>query len=457
MHYKWGLCALIALFIAGSFIVLSNFDKIGWDEAVYVGMGKRIFSAGSSGLWDSPRAPVLPAIAGVAWKLGLDPLSIGRAFSIIMTAASICIIFLIGKTIFSEKAALIAATIFATTPSIIYLHTKFLTEMPSIFFLLLAIYTFIKSRENKSLILAGIWTAISFIIRLPQGLWIGVLILATLLWPARNRAKEILMLATGFAIIAIPATVLMLITGFLKNAPKSGGLILPSLGLITNFLIKTLSQSPFYLFVIPQIAYYILMPGQNDYRKKTLTLGIASMAAYLSLNSLTYSLETNTIRYAIVIFPCLSILAARGIEITLTKINNTEDVLFRIAKALTLCIIFTLIALFATAPFLEKTILRSNKDLAEFASRTEFNRQLTTLNGTIITNNPWTAIQTDNRIELTAPPFDWSNTPPHDIIALDSCLANHNPLPENLISDYKQIFLNETEKCRRAIYKKITY
>src|SRR3989338_5811597 len=53
------------------YFIMYSFHDLGWDESVYLGMGKYIYSSGEIGLWEEIRPPLLPLFLGVFLKLDL--------------------------------------------------------------------------------------------------------------------------------------------------------------------------------------------------------------------------------------------------------------------------------------------------------------------------------------------------------------------------------------------------
>ena len=84
-----GIIAIILFFIAANILFLRFYNEIWWDSAVYIGMGKHIYSLGKSGLWEESRPLILPLILGLGWKLGLNVVYFGRAISLIFSAITI--------------------------------------------------------------------------------------------------------------------------------------------------------------------------------------------------------------------------------------------------------------------------------------------------------------------------------------------------------------------------------
>ena len=95
--------------------------EVWWDSGVYIGMGKWIFSLGLKGLWEHIRPIVWPIVLGLFWKLGLDPVAIGRILMIFLSSALIYFTYILGKKFFNAKVALIAASLIAFSPIILFL------------------------------------------------------------------------------------------------------------------------------------------------------------------------------------------------------------------------------------------------------------------------------------------------------------------------------------------------
>jgi hypothetical protein len=144
-----------------------------WDEAVYLGIGKFIYSSGISGLWEVIRPLGLPLIIGLYWFLGLNQIFFSELTAIIFSIATIFVTYLIGKKIFDKHVGIIASFLITIFPVYFFYSGIIMTEIPSTFFVLLAVYFFIENR----LILAGAASGLSFMFKFPQGIIFPVLII----------------------------------------------------------------------------------------------------------------------------------------------------------------------------------------------------------------------------------------------------------------------------------------
>jgi hypothetical protein len=59
------------IFVFCYVLVLFNFvqPEVTWDESVYVGLGKYLYSNGASGIYEPFRPILLPLVLGALWKL----------------------------------------------------------------------------------------------------------------------------------------------------------------------------------------------------------------------------------------------------------------------------------------------------------------------------------------------------------------------------------------------------
>ncbi|NQV08352.1 glycosyltransferase family 39 protein [Candidatus Woesearchaeota archaeon] len=200
LRNKWILSILLLSLVLHIFY-FKNY-AVWWDSAVYIGMGKYIFSFGEIGFFEASRPLVWPIILGFIWKIGLNPILIGRVLEILFALGIIYLTYLIGKEVFSEKIGLLASLMLALSPTFFFFSTKALTEIPSIFFALLGVYMFLKKR----LFLTGLFLGLAFMTRFVQlgaVIIIGLMVLY-LLKKKEMKIKNITPIAFGFIIPVLP-------------------------------------------------------------------------------------------------------------------------------------------------------------------------------------------------------------------------------------------------------------
>lgn len=197
---------LIILFFIIKVSYLLKTHNVIWDEAVYMGMGKYLFSFGDIGFWEIVRPIGLPLILGAVWKLGLDYILFSEFIAILFSIGNIILTYLIGKKIVNEKLGFIAAFILAIT-SVFFLYTNYiLTGIPSTFFVLFGVYIYLK---KHNLFLAGILCGIGALFRFPQALILISFILVFFILLLINKniksfLKKSFLLTSGFLLIHVP-------------------------------------------------------------------------------------------------------------------------------------------------------------------------------------------------------------------------------------------------------------
>ena len=166
------LVILLTVVFLVHLVFLSGFHEIWWDSGVYAGMGKYLFSGGSSGLWENIRPPVLPALLGFIWFIGI-PLQIsGMILELLFSLGAVVLLYNITRYYFKEKVALIASAIFAFSAIFFYLSFHLYTEVPALFFVLLGIYLFTK----KSYYFSGFSLFAAFLTKYPAGMFLAILL-----------------------------------------------------------------------------------------------------------------------------------------------------------------------------------------------------------------------------------------------------------------------------------------
>lgn len=169
----WISAVFVILFLAVQLAYMLKPHEVGWDEAVYLGMGKYIYSAGAIGLWEDIRPIGLPLVLGAAWKLLPSYLITAKAISLLFAVGLVVLVFLMGK-----KAGLLAAALLVVTPLFFSSSSEIMSSIPAAFFSLLAVYLYL---EKKPLFFVGLCAGLAFLFRFPHGLTLAALALIILL------------------------------------------------------------------------------------------------------------------------------------------------------------------------------------------------------------------------------------------------------------------------------------
>jgi len=314
------LYLIILIFLSIKIFHLLSQKGITWDSAVYIEMGKYIFSTGKSGLWESSRPLMWPILLGILWKIKLNPIIFGRILQLILSIGCIYFTYIIGKNIFNEKIALLSAFFLAFNPTFLFYSSTILTGIPSTFFSLLAIYFLIKKRY----FLTGLFVGISFMTRFLQ-LFILIPTILYLTIQKRNRLKNILNLAYGFLIITIPYLILNL---FLYKNPLYPFILQSFMTKYTGWIfhqplqfyfIKLIKENFLVLFAI--IGTIIILK-QKDYKKITI------LSIFLLFFVFFNSIRHKEIRFILILLPYMYLIMSYGIFKVSNLIKRKKTLLY---------------------------------------------------------------------------------------------------------------------------------
>ncbi|MEK6959728.1 MAG: glycosyltransferase family 39 protein [Nanoarchaeota archaeon] len=167
----WGIITILIVFIAWRLYFMTRNHDVIWDEAVYLGIGKFLWSAGGAGLWEIIRPIGLPSLIGLPWKLGLDQIFWAEIIAIAFSSGCVFLTYRLGAKMHSKTAGAIAAMILATAPTFFLYSGYVLTDIPSTFFLLLALNLF----YDKKIAWSGLAAGLAFMTRFPHGLALAAL------------------------------------------------------------------------------------------------------------------------------------------------------------------------------------------------------------------------------------------------------------------------------------------
>lgn len=388
---------LLSLFLR--LFLFSRHMPVGWDSSVYIGMGKYLFSGGSAGLWEMIRPPLIPIILGFSWKVGLDPVVFGRFMAISFSLGSIFMVYLIGKDVFGKKTGLVASLVFGLIPFFVYYSLRIMTGIPATFFSLVSVYFFLKG-GRRGLLLSGVFAGIAFLTRFPTGLIFPVL-LSVLLYKERKNLS-IKGLAERFCPFFC-SFVLSVLPYFLFNLARYGSMTQPletssivawrnawayGSGLFFYFR-ELFVQMPLFVFAVPGI-YFVAK--NYDHRKGLIVLVSLGFLSYF-----TY-FPNKQVRFALVLIPYLSLLAAHGLVESLKRFRGKVNI-----KLITGLLILGLVI---SGFFLAGSL--KGKRYSSFLSGKEpriyeFYKELRKIDGKgekILTNRPVVSSFTDAKVEV---------------------------------------------------------
>ena len=325
---KLALCTTLILFFVAQIVIISNNTALFWDESVYIGMGKFIFSGGSSGLWEPIRPLFIPLIAGAFWTAGLNPVIYGRLLASALSVGSILLTFLIAKKIFGKTEAIISAALLATAPLFFGFASFFLTDISSTFFALLALYFFISHpKSQKHLFFSGMLLGIAFLTRFPQIIVLLSLLLFLIFENRVNKTnsketlKRALSIILGFVVVSSPY--------FVFNHSSYG----TSIGPLINAQITVTQESA--RSYGGDYAYYFKHPAEQNFLPILWIIGISLflikksfdppkypviLASLLFISYITF-VPHKELRYILIAMPLMAIIAAYPLATLLKRVR----------------------------------------------------------------------------------------------------------------------------------------
>lgn len=290
---------VLALAFALQLAFLFQNHNMWWDSSVYLGMGHYMYSLGEQGIWEHIRPLVFPLMLGFFWKIGLNDVFFGHLLAMAFSLGSILLAYLIGKKLFSREAGEMAALVLALTPVFFESTFRLMTEIPSVFFALLALYFYIEKKPFAS----GIFAGLAFLTKFPQALVIAIIGIALL-----KRWKEAGKFTLGALCFIVPYLVF---NYFMYGNPsvfadaeaiiKNSGIWLFS-DPVYYYLQGILKQNPLYILAV--VGIYACIRE----RKYAIPALAVAFFAYFSYHT------HKEIRFALLMLPYFAILAAVGIK-----------------------------------------------------------------------------------------------------------------------------------------------
>ncbi len=445
------VCSLLFR-LAGYFYHLA----VWWDSAVYIGMGKYIFSLGQIGLFENFRPIILPLMLGSAWKLGLNPIITGLVLALLFSLGAIYLCYLIGKELFGKKTAIVAAALLSFSPLFFVYNYRILSEIPSVFFALLGVYLFLKRKPFW----AGLFAGVSFLTRFPEGLIIVSLGLAIIFRQKKQLFSDIikqgLVLGAGFLVAVAPYLVF--------NYIRYGNPILPLI--LGDIVIKEANAWMYpgtYLFYFTSLfkenclSIFAIAAIIFALKQKKIRQLLPILFPLLLLFAYFTYLPHKELRFALIFLPYLHLLSAYGI---ISCIDIFKKKQFR-----TLCFV-VLFVIFGAAAISNAQTVKFDEPRTMFEDFGDYVKQ-SRITGPVISTSPMLSAYIDNKVICLA---DWTyadavyneSASQSNLLLIDSCDFPCSPKDKacwKLQDDFMKRVLKEnkvlvnktTDSCQRYI------
>lgn len=277
----------IAFFLVVTLSLASEELALGWDESVYLGMGRYFWSGGSEGLFEDIRPPVWPLISGL---IGND-LSDTRYLMVLFGLLTLFGIWYLGVLLGNERSEM-GVLVLASTPLFLVYSTHRLSGIAAACFVVWSLCALYK----KHYLWAGILSGLAFFTRYPAGLIL--LTIPLLLYWDKKPYKEFLQ---GVALVILPFLILGIkfgyILGMFKALFHAGNVLLNDHSWL--FYYEVLWEQPLLFFGIIGCIYGL---WEKKYRQ---------IALPLLLWTVFFSFISNQQeRFALLFIPLLAVMGA---------------------------------------------------------------------------------------------------------------------------------------------------
>ena len=312
-----GFLLFLILIIGCVVRIIYFFDNaIWWDTSVYIGMAKYIYSWGESGLWEASRPLVWPSILGFFSLFETNALYAGKVLQTFFSLGIVLTTFFIGKKVFNESTALLAALFVAVSPTLLFFNTVPMTAIPSTFFCVLGIFFLLKKKN----LAAGFFIGLATMTRFLQVFVLLPLVLYVIYCYIRKKVEmktvipAVLSFLSGFLIITLPYLIL---NYFLYSNPIEPFLLQVFLTENTGWMyyqhwsyyfIYLAKENPLTIFVLSSF-FYIFWNRKKREARQRLYLILALFLAFFLFFTSTPHKEG---RFIITFLPYLYLLASFG-------------------------------------------------------------------------------------------------------------------------------------------------
>lgn len=306
--------------------------------------------------------PLVPFLYGLIFKFFGEARVFIQAFTALIFSMTVVVTYLTGKTLWDKDTGFFAGVLLWGIPYIFSQTPLMLVDVPTMFFLTLSIYTFIKALQEGKAWIALSGMSIFCALFSKYSAWVmlsvlGVVLLVYLIQDSKQGRSNAMSRSLLVALIAgISAGALFafkydIVAGqitFLREY-QAPGLRRWGESFVSTFLYQ----------IHPFITIAALYSGYEAFRKKDLKFLIISWLILLII-----ILQIRRARYVMVVFPMLALMASYGLQ----KIKTID-----IRRYLTSCIVAVSLvtAMFAYLPFLRSMGMVNIKDAGSFLDSIE--------------------------------------------------------------------------------------
>jgi len=323
--------------------------------------------------------PAVPFLYGIIFSIFGENRIVIQLCNTLMFSSTVLLTYLTGKELWNDEAGLYGGIFLLGIP---YLYTQvplMLVDVPAMFFFMLAVYTFIRALRQGGMMIAGASLSIffSFFAKYSAWLMLTLLVIIFIEELLANRRKDLDRFALrGMMVFFASFFLISVVIAFNHDV------MMKQIHLLLTFQKPGLWRwgegfLAIYVFQVhPVITLFAAASVAVACRKKDFTYVIIAWVVLLAL-----VLQIRRIRYLIMIFPMLCLMASYGL-MQVTRALNPEFVALS-AAACSFALAYT-----AFLPFQQSTSAENIRDAAGYLNSLDLAavEVITPLPGTYVMN-----------------------------------------------------------------------
>jgi 4-amino-4-deoxy-L-arabinose transferase-like glycosyltransferase len=304
--------------------------------------------------------PLIPFFYGLIFSLFGESRTNIQVFTTLLFSGTVVFTYLIGKTLWDKSTGFYAGALLLGMPYLLTQVPLMLVDIPTMFFLTLAVFLTIKAvKQGRPHLVALACLAIASALFSKYSTWVMLSVVVPVIVLSHLKLDRKAVLQRGF-MIAVGSALLMLLVVLLKF-----NTIIEQLRLLHDYQMPALGGwresvfSTLFFQIHPFVAVGAALSVYLAFRKKDEKYIIMGWMALLFM-----ALGIARIRYALIMFPMLALMAAYGFRMI-------TDVEVRRMAVWSTAISGLIIAMFAYLPFLEKTSAGNIREAGRYINSIE--------------------------------------------------------------------------------------
>ncbi|MFB6204402.1 MAG: glycosyltransferase family 39 protein [Candidatus Nanohaloarchaea archaeon] len=423
-----------------------------WDSAIYVGMGKYLFTGGSTGLWEVFRPPLLPVVAGALWKIGMPSIGFTRLLALAFSFTGAGAVYFMVRDLYTKREAVTTVTLLLSSSLYFWYSNMLLTGLPASMLLFASLYLV----EKENYMAGGALGGLAFLMRFPAAV-VGPAAVAYVAYSYRDDWSTMVENAAVYtaAFFAVAAPYLLAMHYYYGSMlkPFIRGVAIPAATANTYmfglyYVFHTLKSSPL-LLAFPLGLYAVFRQRERN--------------RYVFLSGLMFSYAFFTVfphkeaRFALLFLPLLALFGARGFESIFEELSDRG---FHASRAVKIVVLASAVLMLAS--FLPAWGQNINTNAAEYY------RAHSNLTGVVAANDPTIMAYGDIKY-FPLPPATLEDSfekarQKADYFSINSCAwyctpgntdcrAEIDQLEKTLEANYTNVFELNGSYCNYSIYR----